>query len=352
MLRSLTVFLGLTFAAWAQTTPPASTTSQQDTEPADRGRSGWRRISPGFRVQGFVFEPFVSNPYQLATTSPTTLTQSFTSPVTSRVGIGFSLEVQVTSKFAVAAEFLRSRAGYTRDTDFYTGVDISTTAEDDRKLTSSTETTKYVRWDAPLMLRYIGLTEEGAFSHVYIGGGAIYRTVSNITTKTDITDPVGNTTSNTDAAHPTKRGTWGGVVGFGVRFIDDFGFKLTPEVRYIRWMDRKLGRSLHALAWRRSRRHHRSHLLRGNQRTCTGTDTSAPSARSAHEIAVSPLARGQPGPSPRSPHPAYSKSPNSYPRNDDALTTNFGAISTFLGASSRNCSSINCAAPSPIRAVF
>jgi hypothetical protein len=54
-------------------------------------------------------------------------------------------------------------------------------------------------------------------------------------TTTNITNADATTANNTIPAPVSKRLLVGATVGMGLRFIDEFNIKVTPEVRYTRW---------------------------------------------------------------------------------------------------------------------
>jgi hypothetical protein len=104
------------------------------------------------------------------------------------LGGGLALEGRISPRTLVTADLLFSRLRYDKTTDVYWGTNDPTTAADER-----------------------------------------LRTTTNIT-YADATK--GN---NTIAAPVSKRLLMGGTVGVGLRFVDEFNIKVTPEVRYTRW---------------------------------------------------------------------------------------------------------------------
>lgn len=87
-----------------------------------------------------------------------------------------------------------------------------------------------------MMIRWRGLAETGFLSHMYFAGGGAIRSVAHIGTSNQTTDPSGATSSNNIPAVPSARNLPGAVGAVGMRFVDDFGVKLTPELRYTRWL--------------------------------------------------------------------------------------------------------------------
>ena len=187
---------------------------------------GWSRFSFGGRLNGLPFNVLKNKDENL---TPAKSTQSYAISTTNtylQIAFGLSLEFRVTRSFTVSGEFLYHRLNYTK-TDAITA---------DGNVTTITEQTRATLWDAPVMLRWRGLSESGFLSKLYFAGGGELRNVSHIRTSNQTTLPDGSTTSDNIAAVPAKRNLAGAVVGVGLRFVDDFGIKLTPELRFTRWM--------------------------------------------------------------------------------------------------------------------
>jgi hypothetical protein len=102
--------------------------------------------------------------------------------------------------------------------------------------TTTTEQTSARLWDIPVMLRYRGLGERGIRSKMYVSGGGAFSKVSHIRTNNDTTNPDGTTSSDTTPVEPSARNVAGLVAGVGLRLVDDFHIKVTPELRYTRWL--------------------------------------------------------------------------------------------------------------------
>jgi hypothetical protein len=148
-----------------------------------------------------------------------------------QIAFGPSLEVRLFRGFSLCGEFLYHRLNYTK----------TSTATVDGNVTTIIEQTRATLWDAPMMIRWRGLAETGFLSHLYFAGGGAIRNVSHINTSNQTTNPDGSTWSNNIPAVPSARILPGAVAGVGMRFVDDFGVKLTPELRYTRcWAPRSI----------------------------------------------------------------------------------------------------------------
>jgi hypothetical protein len=150
------------------------------------------------------------------------------------LGGGLALEGQISRRTLVTADLLFNRLRYDKTTNMYWGVDDPTTAADERSHQTTTENTKARLFDLPVLV-HRNVRPTGFLSHVYLAGGGTARLVSTVRTTTNITYADATTGNNTIPAPVSKRLLMGGTVGVGLRFIDEFNIKVTPEVRYTRW---------------------------------------------------------------------------------------------------------------------
>jgi hypothetical protein len=190
--------------------------------------SFWKRFSVGFRVRGLPLELYrdrtietpgskasVTNKYETTSTSP-------------HVGLGASLEFRVRQNILVTADALHHGMEY-KQTTTITDTSTSTT-----KTTTITETTRATYWDFPVRVQVFDVVPH-APRRMFVSGGGVLRHVGNIRTGNEYSYPDGTTAYNEKATRPSRRMLPGAVVGVGFRFVDDFGFKVVPEVRYTRW---------------------------------------------------------------------------------------------------------------------
>ena len=152
------------------------------------------------------------------------------------LGIGAAMEYILGPRATLTAEVLFHRLRYETVTDTYWGTDDATTSNDERSRITRTEHTKARVWDLPVMLHYARLRPKGVASRLYVGAGATYRIVTSIRTENDISYSNGSSEVNYYQAQPSHRQTVGAVAGIGFRFVDEFNIKVTPEVRYTRWL--------------------------------------------------------------------------------------------------------------------
>lgn len=200
-----------------------------------------KRFSLGFRVRELPADRFGvmgQSRYQTTTISGKTAYdwQFNTTSRSPQVGVGVAMEYILGPHATLTAEALFHRLRYEQVTDTFWGTDDATTSTDERSRITRTERTKARVWDLPVMLHYGGFRGKGPASRLYLGAGATYRIVTNIRTTNDITYSNGSNEINYYQAQPSHRQTVGAVAGIGFRFVDEYSIKITPEVRYTRWL--------------------------------------------------------------------------------------------------------------------
>lgn len=189
---------------------------------------GIHRLSAGFRVAGYPFNQFHNKTENFTTTQTVPATFNIqTSNNYMKVGFGPSVEFAVTRRFTLVGELLYHRVNYTQTTQISQGTSN----------TGITENTRAIYWDFPVMVRFRGLRDEGLFAHVYFDGGAALREAGSIKSNFLINNPNGTTTTSNTPVRP-RTALPGAVVGSGLHFVDDFGIRVEPELRYTRWFGR------------------------------------------------------------------------------------------------------------------
>ncbi|HTS48696.1 MAG TPA: hypothetical protein VMH05_12175 [Bryobacteraceae bacterium] len=171
-----------------------------------------------------------------ATTVETDLSSSGAS---SRIGYGLTAQAAITEHFAVAVGGFLRRLGYiesntqtTTVTTFINAVPQTTTT------TTSTRVDARARVvDVPITLRWYGKGRHERGGRWFVEGGGAWRDVENFKSSLSAIDASGNATCCTfGTAQPTHHQARGVVAGVGAQFIDPFGIRVIPEVRYIRWL--------------------------------------------------------------------------------------------------------------------
>jgi hypothetical protein len=150
------------------------------------------------------------------------------------LGGGLALETPLNRRTVLSAEVIFNRLRYDGVLDQYWGTDDPTTSNDERSHLNAQESTKARLFDVPVLV-HRNMRASGFLSHVYLSAGATARNVSAVRTTNNITNADGTTANNQIQAQVSKRTLIGGTVGVGLRFVDEFNIKVTPEVRYTRW---------------------------------------------------------------------------------------------------------------------
>jgi hypothetical protein len=227
-------------AAHGQTTatpdsaqPAPSTAAAQPAEPPVR------KWSIGIRVRTLPVKSFSSmdNGRTLATATVSRVNYDFNYHTTAKsfpIGGGLAIEGLLTPRTLLTVDAVFTRLKYQKVTDTYNGTDDPTTSNDERSHKNVTEDTQARLYDLPVLL-HRNLTASGFLSHVYLAAGATARLASDVRTTTNITNADATTANSTTPAAVNKRLVVGGTVGVGLRFVDEFNIKVTPEVRYTRW---------------------------------------------------------------------------------------------------------------------
>ena len=191
--------------------------------------TGIRRLSFGFRVAGYPFNPMHNKTENFTTTQTIPATYSIsTANNYLKVGFGPSVEFAMTRRFTLVGEVFYHRLNFTQTTQISQGTNNS----------GITENTKSAFFDAPLLVRFRGLREEGVLSHMYFNAGGVMRDAADIKSNIVTNNANGTTTISNTAVKPSAKTLGGVVVGSGLRFVDDFGIKVEPELRYTRWFGR------------------------------------------------------------------------------------------------------------------
>jgi len=214
--------------------PTAPSTAAENA--SDSHKQQW---AIGFRVRTLPFRSFstMDNGTLLKTTTATSVNYDWNYSTTDYafvLGGGLTLERQISNRTMVTADLLFTRLRYDQTTNKYWGSDDPTTAADERSHQLTTETTKARLFDLPVLIQR-NVRQTGILSHLYLAGGATGRMISSVHSATNIVYADGTKGNNTIPAPIARRVLVGGTVGVGLRFIDEFHIKVTPEVRYTRW---------------------------------------------------------------------------------------------------------------------
>ncbi len=232
------------------TTPPAQGTTSQSTTPPATGTSSSsapdksstsfvRRFSAGATLSVLGLSSIRGGSTSVVNSAAVT-TDYTTSNASARIGYGITLQAGLTDHFAVAAGIYYRKIGYQFTTSVNTVTNIveggivvpitsTTTAHDD---------TRAHLFDVPFVLRYYGKSRHTPGPRWFVEAGGAWRDATSFRTSEDTTDASGVqsccTSVPTPVAHRNARGF---VAGAGLQFIDPFGIRVVPEVRYTRWVN-------------------------------------------------------------------------------------------------------------------
>jgi hypothetical protein len=194
-----------------------------------------RRPSIGLRFEYTQTRPFETTSADASTTKPIADYNYSATSGSRGVVLTPNVEYRLRPRITLGLEFQFHHAQYRQVTQIRTGKKDPNSATDSRPVTTVTETTKASYWEVPLLARYYGLSRHGVGSRAYLVGGLAYRHVGNIRTGNEYSNADGTTDYNEIQAKPERTNQLGLVAGIGLRFVDDYRIKITPEVRVTHW---------------------------------------------------------------------------------------------------------------------
>jgi hypothetical protein len=194
-----------------------------------------RRLTFGIHLQVYPLKMFDTKSTTSSSTKPLADYSYSATTDSPMVGFGPALEYRITDHISAGVEMLFHRTQYKQVTETRTGKKDTSATTDSRPLATLTETTRSNTWEVPLLARYYGIRQRGIFSRLYVLGGGSFRHTANIRTANEISNADGSTDYNEIPTRAAKANQIGVVGGFGIRFIDNFGIRIAPEVRITRW---------------------------------------------------------------------------------------------------------------------
>lgn len=192
--------------------------------------SFWKRFSAGVRATMITLplQNSANNDYTLNTL---TLVSDSLTPASPRFGGGATLEYAATRRILVSADVLYQFFSYSSQV-----VTTVTLADGTSQITTASESSHARYWTVPVLARYGTLPAKIASAQVFLGGGVSFRKISDIRTATSTVNPDGTTVTDYTPRTATKISTFGATAVAGFRVKDEFGIRITPEVRYTRWL--------------------------------------------------------------------------------------------------------------------
>jgi Outer membrane protein beta-barrel domain len=200
-------------------------------------RHAVRRPSIGFQVFYFGTPFFKTNTTTVSETTPVIANYTYVGGTSSpKLAVGLTGEYRLTDRWSVGLEFRFHHVDFSQTTTILSGVVNPNASTDDQQPITLTQHTQASYWEVPVLAHYYGLRRSGLLTHAFATGGWEFRYISNIRTGTDFSYPGGGTYYDEIPVSSGRDTQFGAVVGLGLRFIDAFNIKVSPEVRFIRWM--------------------------------------------------------------------------------------------------------------------
>ena len=202
-----------------------------------------RRIAIGATLSVVGLSPLRAGSNSTTTTpnSATSITDAVSSSgASSRIGYGLTAQAAITEHFAIAVGGYLRRMGFTSSDTITTTVTtfVNTIPQTSTTTTSTNTDARAKLFDIPFMLRYYGKERHTAGNRWFIELGGAYRDAFNLHSSQSATDASGNMTCcMTNVVVPKHKSSVGYLGGAGAQFIDPFGIRVIPEVRYIRWVN-------------------------------------------------------------------------------------------------------------------
>jgi hypothetical protein len=147
------------------------------------------------------------------------------------LGGGVAGYFYLTRTLSLNLDFIYRRTGYN-----------ATTSLNDPLTTMTYDRTRANYFDFPLLARYHVSKYHLLHSPVFIEAGGTMRYVDQITSSTTVNTTVNSALVSTCCSEvpdrPDHRIVYGPTVGLGLRLQpDEFGVRITPEIRYTRWLE-------------------------------------------------------------------------------------------------------------------
>jgi hypothetical protein len=225
----------LATAAWAQDAPP----SPLDDIPERLEEKAYvRKFSLGFSLN---FTPFNLLPKQtmnerIAAATPIEINSSV-DPESNRTGLGFTAQYALGDRWAVAIAPVYRKVMFHGFLERYEGIDNASTFLDERAKYSINEDTTARYLDIPILARIYNKARTESGPRWFFEFGPQLRKTSQVRMFRDTVPPRGERFQDS-VPLPFKSNTMGFSAGIGGQFIDDFGIRAIPEVRFTRWLNR------------------------------------------------------------------------------------------------------------------
>ena len=158
-------------------------------------------------------------------------------------GFGAVVQLALTSHFALAiTPVMRTGIKYESQVQRAVGNDNPNTIQDDRAITNLTVQNTARFLDVPVLVRWYTKSRYDRGPRVFFEVGPRMRRAYAVRNTTHVQPPPnkGDAYDFNDNVS-FKKISAGATAGFGLQFIDDFGIRFIPEVRYTRFFNRNFG---------------------------------------------------------------------------------------------------------------
>ena len=222
---------------WAQTPAPAAPATDEAPERLEE-RAYVRRVSLGISLNLTPLNLFAKeNMVEKLTTTPPVEFDSAVDPKSNRFGLGITLQYALSEQWAIAVAPTYRKVALHAFVQRYEGVDNSSTFLDERATTEINEDTTARFMDIPVLARHYSKPRHESGKRWFLEAGPVMRMTSRVRTVNDIVPPKGDR-FKTNTPLDFNKNSVGFTAGIGGQFIDDFGIRAIPEVRYTHWINK------------------------------------------------------------------------------------------------------------------
>lgn len=214
----------------------AQSPTTPDTPVTRKERQYVRRVSVGVQVGLIPFSAFGKETIVDSHAGPPKVENDST--VGARggtVNYGFIVQATITNRTAVAIAPSYRNFGSHAFIKNLVGTDLSSTLIDERVETDINEDTKGHMLEVPVLGRWYTKGHNESGKRVFFEAGPNFRMTSGVSTARSTLLPSGATVKD-NIPLDFRKDTVGASVGLGGQFIDDFGIRVIPEIRFTRWI--------------------------------------------------------------------------------------------------------------------
>jgi hypothetical protein len=236
---------------WAQNAPePAAENNPPKqpavkTEPAKR-TAYVRTFSMGGSIAFGALAPMKAQTYTYQVEDAIDDTETGTIKSKGKFGAGPTFQFAFLEHLAINVSILRrTEQHWDYSKTLYEGEDLDSTTADDRTKTTEKHNTWARNYDVPILVRYYRKGHHEKGWRWFAEGGVTLRQTRDVRTTRYFTyyDPKWDTSSLDNITYATfenadranKKNMAGFTAGAGLQWIDAFGIRVVPEVRYTHW---------------------------------------------------------------------------------------------------------------------